>query len=187
MKLRYINTFTASVFALAAKLKVLAKKSHSKLSPVLIFLAVMSISPITNAFDPDAPKEAYACDNCNLSQARQLALLQAPINTCSIWDFGSPAMFCEPISKEVIIASNETETAYKFTVTTDIDSQNNPSVSIFSWTLNATENALVDEYFLFNRTFANAVVSAQEELAIYSSSSVGKPPELNITSSRTMP
>lgn len=124
-------------------------------------------SPLCRAISlpsPSAPLEAYACDNCSITEAENLARLQAHINTCSIWENGSPATFCEPVSKHVIILSIATRTAFKFTVTTSINSQNVPVVSTSSFPLSSTEFSLTSDFFDFYADLTDAVIDAQDTL-----------------------
>lgn len=108
--------------------------------------------------------EAYACNDCSLQQAQGLARLQAPINSCDIWHNGPEATFCEPVSKEVFILSHETKDVFKFNVVTNINSQNIPTISVWSLPVLPFELDLSNDYFTLYTQLENAVIAAQDKL-----------------------
>ncbi|WP_423187754.1 hypothetical protein ACO1PK_05950 [Alishewanella sp. d11] len=137
-----------------------------------LILLVTSIISCNAYANQSGALEAYACKDCSLEQAEALARLLAPINSCDIWEKGPEATFCEPVSKEVFILSHETKDVFKFNVTTTINSQNTPTISVWNMPVLAFELDLSHDYFTLYAELENAVIAAQDKLMMIQPSEV---------------
>jgi hypothetical protein len=113
------------------------------------------------------PLEAYACDDCSFEEAKQIATLKAPKNTCSIWRNGPSATYCETISKQIIVAAIGSENIYNFIVNTSINSQNTQSIGVFSSPfISSTQRDLVQEFFVLYEQLEDAVNEVNQDLSL---------------------
>lgn len=107
------------------------------------------------------PITAFACKNCSFEDAKNIAIQNAPENNCSIYENGSIATYCEPVTETILVPVHVTEDVYKFFVTTSIDSRNRPKVSVYSgFAISTIESALMTKYLDFYKDFEAAVNSA---------------------------
>ncbi|GAC27434.1 hypothetical protein [Brumicola pallidula] len=130
-----------------------------------IVLLIMSTSSVIAfpSLDESArePTAAFACKDCDLNAAKNIAIQNAPKNTCSIYQNSQNSTFCESITQTILVPVHNTENVFKFDVTTSIDSRNRPRVSVTSlMPLSTIESALMTKYIDFYKDFASAVNSA---------------------------
>ncbi len=126
----------------------------------VILTLFFSLLSLAFPFDGKQDVQAYACEDCNEINARNIAVANAPVNNCDIFRNGSIASYCEPISKEILIPVHKTKDIYKFIVTTKIDSQNRPFVSARAFPLTSNQSAIMHSYLDFNDDLINAISEA---------------------------
>lgn len=110
--------------------------------------------------------QAYACNNCNSSEAKSIVIREAPVNNCSIYRNGRNASFCEPLSKEILIPVYKTREVFKFIVTTSINSQNRPVVNVISFPVTAAQYSVMDKFFDLYEEFEEAVSKVNHESSL---------------------
>ncbi|MCG7565962.1 hypothetical protein MHM95_06645 [Pseudoalteromonas sp. CnMc7-15] len=118
-----------------------------------LFISSQSLAALT---------EAYGCKSCYFEEAKQIATLEAPRNNCSIYENGSPATYCEPVRKEIIVLSQNDESIYKFIVNTAIDSYDRPTVSVVSGLITPTERLAAYDYFKFQNDFESVMLGLNQ-------------------------
>lgn len=136
---------------------------HKEIGSMLkYYLSVYLFLLITTSTEAKAvqAEEAYACENCNSLRAEYIAIRNAPKNDCDIYRNGLAASVCEPISKDILVAVHQSGEIFKYQVTTSIDLQNYPVVSLVSSPLTSRQRALMKQYLNFNNMLVDAVHDA---------------------------
>lgn len=111
-----------------------------------LILAAGVFSGTTFASSNSVPK-AFACTDCTFEESKAIATREAPANYCNIWENGGTATYCEPVSQDIIVAVHSTKTFEKFTVTTSINSANQPVVTAFPALKSPEDKAAFQKYF----------------------------------------
>ena len=128
------------------------------LALTLLFVSVPYSMAFPSLDGNQEPAIAFACKDCDFLAAEHIAIQEAPENTCSIYRNGPNAAYCESVSQEILIPVHDTRNTFKFTVTTSINSQNIPVVSVTSFfPLTATQNSLMNQFFDLYDDFSQAV------------------------------
>lgn len=128
----------------------------------IFYFSILLFSSLSFAFSFDSKQEvqAYACENCNETDARNIAVANAPVNNCDIFRSGSAANYCEPISKQILVPVHKTKEIFKFIVTTQIDSQNRPNVTTRLFPMTSSQSAIMHQYLTFNDELMIAINEA---------------------------
>ncbi|MDC8832569.1 hypothetical protein [Alteromonas gilva] len=143
-------------------------------------LLLWLVSPSTVASEPknsnQVQHKAYACDNCDFQAATKIATENAPDNDCKT-DSKSPAeSMCDPVSKTIFVPVHSNKKVFKFEVTTRIDAQNLPVVSVVPSRVLPDERVLIDKYFEFYADLEQAVNKVSAESAELAQSRVSEMP-----------
>jgi hypothetical protein len=131
------------------------------LSIALLMMSAPSVMAFPFSDGGPGQTVAFACINCDFNAAEHIAIQNAPKNTCSIYRTPPNAAYCESVSQTILIPVHDTRNVFKFNVTTSIDSQNRPVVSVDSFfPVNTLETALMSKYLDFYEEFELAVRGA---------------------------
>ncbi|NVK57655.1 MAG: hypothetical protein HWE26_18790 [Alteromonadaceae bacterium] len=115
---------------------------------VLLFLPP-SASAYEGLNSNHVPPQAYACSNCDIRAAEKIAIEAAPDNDCKVDKSRPTTSVCEPVTKDVFIPVLSNQEVFKFTVTTRINAQNLPVVSVVPSRVLPEESAVMDKFFDF--------------------------------------
>nr|WP_136251093.1 hypothetical protein [Ningiella ruwaisensis] len=133
----------------------------------LIWFLILCVVPVSQALATNTVR-AFACDTCNYSEARQIALQEAPqAESCSEgmpgpgFGFSDPApSVCDPVEESVIVASTENHQAYKFNLIVTEGVNGVDQVSVYNGSLDSQEHQALFKFFTLIDEIETAVGQA---------------------------